>query len=172
MTDKTLVVAVLPMLALAWLGCPADRRPEAFRVTVPNGSSPASAHAPHAPINDSDEMRRSWNHGNGVLWVLLPAGSVIAIDEPARDDSPPEIRGYSRVKFGWWRGARGKFTIEGHRLDGHAQPLRYFIRPESYGDIGFIPSYLYFPTTGYWEITGRIGDQSLTFVVRVQAATS
>jgi hypothetical protein len=37
----------------------------------------------------------------------------------------------------------------------------------NYGDIGFQPSYLIFSTPGCWEVTGRVGEASLTFVTRV-----
>jgi hypothetical protein len=37
-----------------------------------------------------------------------------------------------------------------------------------YGNKGFQPIYLVFPTPGCWEITGRLGAQSLTFVVQVE----
>jgi hypothetical protein len=36
-----------------------------------------------------------------------------------------------------------------------------------YGNLGFQPMYLVFPSPGCWQITGRIGDRSLTFVVEV-----
>lgn len=136
--------------------------PAPIAVTVPNGSSPASANAPRAPINDTEEMRRGWNHGNGALWVWLPPHGELSISEDRRQED-----GFYRVKFGWWRGVRGRFTIGGRRLDAAAPPLRYLIHADSYGDLGFMPSYLDFPSEGLWQITGRIDDQSLTFVVHV-----
>jgi hypothetical protein len=131
------------------------------KVTLPNGSSPAKANAPRAPMNDSEKMRAGWNHGNGILWVLLKDGAMVLSDRDVTKD------GAYRVKFGWWRGVRGKFSIEGRRLDATAPPLRYSAQPESYGDLGFLPSSLYFPTEGYWEIAGHIDNQTLTFVVHV-----
>ena len=110
----------------------------------------------------NDDLRNhGWNHGNGILWVSLPQQFIVS-DYQIRDD------GAIRMKFGWWRGIRGDFSITGRRLDAAAPPLRYTTPPaESYGDLGFLPSSLIFPTEGYWEITGHIDDQSLTFVVHV-----
>ena len=71
------------------------------------------------------------------------------------------------MKYMWWRLEKGQLTIEGRRLDAAAPPLRARI-PQGYGDIGFQATGLIFPTTGCWEVTGRVGDGSLTFVVLVE----
>jgi len=70
------------------------------------------------------------------------------------------------MKFGWMRGASGKLLITGRRLDGEALPLRSEV-PDGYGDRGFQATYLIFPTPGCWEITGHVGDSSVTFVTKV-----
>jgi hypothetical protein len=69
-------------------------------------------------------------------------------------------------KFGWWRGPGvvGKLSIEGRRLDGPAPPLRADI-PDGYGETGFQSSRVTFTSEGCWEVTGRVGGASLTFVV-------
>jgi hypothetical protein len=185
MKNKTVVaVSILSLSAIALAGCAAEKdavdSSAVPQVTVPNGSSPARANAAHAPMNDTEEMRSGWNHGNRILWVLLEPGSVITIDAPAQRDSTGEFKGYSRVKFGWWRGIPGRFTIEGRRLDASVPTMRSVVHPDQYGAFGFVPSYLYFPSEGYWEITGRIykddstflseENQSLTFVVHVVRA--
>jgi len=71
------------------------------------------------------------------------------------------------AKFGWWRKVRGRLEIEG-RVDAPAPPLRAHI-PDGYGDRGFQATGLIFPTTGCWEVTGRVGNASLTFVTLVLA---
>jgi len=70
------------------------------------------------------------------------------------------------MKWPWWRGVPGQLTIEGRRLSGPAKPLRAFIPP--YGDRGFQVSALIFPDAGCWEVTGRMREESLTFVVLVE----
>jgi len=45
-------------------------------------------------------------------------------------------------------------------------PLRARI-PDGYGDTGFQATALIFPTEGCWEVTGKVGEASRTFVTRV-----
>jgi hypothetical protein len=70
------------------------------------------------------------------------------------------------MKWPWWRLVRGPLAIEGRRLDGAAPPLRAHI-PDGYHNAGFQSSALVFPTPGCWEVTGSIGEASLTFVTEV-----
>jgi hypothetical protein len=98
-------------------------------------------------------------HGNGKLWVGgLADGGVIA--------GGPGPDGTLGRKLGWWRGVAGSLRIEGRRLDGPAPPLRAHV-PDGYGDRGFQASGVFFPTGGCWEVTGRVGSASLTFVTLV-----
>jgi len=69
------------------------------------------------------------------------------------------------MKFPWWRSVPDKLTIEGRRLDGSAKPLRATIGKADRKDL--VPTYLIFPTQGCWEVTGKAGSNSLTFVTRV-----
>jgi hypothetical protein len=100
-------------------------------------------------------------HGNGLMWVGLWRSNVVVQD--------PRSDGSIDAKFGWWRGAVGRLRIEGRRLDGPAPPLRANI-PTGYGDSGFQAAGIIFPTAGCWEVTGRVGDASLTFVTLVIAS--
>lgn len=121
-------------------GCP---------VTVPNGNTPPDE--PYAPEY----------LGNGALWtVLWPNGDILMGPQNVEPD------GSLSMKFVWRRGVKGKLTIEGRRLDAEASPLRADI-PDGYGDSGIQVSALIFPTEGCWEVTGRVGDATLTFVTRV-----
>lgn len=70
------------------------------------------------------------------------------------------------MKFGWQRGVRGQLRIEGRRLDAPASPLRAEVR-NGYEDVGFQATYVVFSTPGCWEVTGRVGDASVTFVTMV-----
>jgi hypothetical protein len=71
------------------------------------------------------------------------------------------------MKIAWYRGdgLRGKLKIEGKRLDAAAPPLRSQFT--DYGDTGFQPSEVIFPTEGCWQVTGKVADTSVTFVTRV-----
>ncbi len=103
------------------------------------------------------------SHGNGKLWVggLWPRGVIAAGPEFVHAD------GSIGMKFGWWRAAPGQLTISGRRLDGVAPPVRADI-PSGYGSTGFQASGVSFPTEGCWEVTGRVGDTTLTFVTLVR----
>jgi hypothetical protein len=71
------------------------------------------------------------------------------------------------MKFGWWRLRPGQLAILGQRLDGPAPAMRASI-PNGYGDIGFQATALIFPTPGCWEVTARLGETNLNFVVLVE----
>jgi len=124
-------------------------------VTTPNG------------IVAGAEEREPGSYGNRQVSVgpfgLWPDGTVVFRPGGAgfvtRDGS-------LGMKFGWQRGVRGQLRIEGRRLDAPASPLRAEV-PNGYGDIGFQATSLVFSTPGCWEVIGRVGDASLTFVTMV-----
>ena len=104
-------------------------------------------------------------YGNVLISTgLWPDGTIVF-----RPGGPGFVTddGALGMKWGWRRAVRGPLRIEGRRLDGAAPPLRAEI-PTGYGDFGFQSSALIFPTTGCWEVTGRVGATSLTFVTLVQ----
>jgi len=74
--------------------------------------------------------------------------------------------GALRRKFLWMHQARGRLQISGRRLDGDAPPLQSVV-PEGFEAQDIQPTSLIFPTTGCWEVTGRIGEHRVTFVLRV-----
>lgn len=71
------------------------------------------------------------------------------------------------IKFHWDRLVAGALIVGGRRLDAAAPPARAYMN-DGYGNVGFQPAYVVFPSPGCWEITGRIGERSLTFVVQVE----
>ena len=115
------------------------------------------------PNRDNPPGQESrFSHGNGHLWVeLWPQGNVRA----TRDDIRPD--GSITVKVPWTRGVSGRPTITGKRLDAQAPPAR--ARVPDYGRRGFQSSLVVFPTPGCWQVTGRVGGVSLTFVIKVVA---
>lgn len=129
--------------------------PPPCRVTLPNGWAPYST-----TYDSARDKRVPGSHGNGKLWTTgLPLdGRLLLTTE--KDGSIGE-------KFPWWRGVRGPLSIRGRRLDAPAGPLRAVV-PAGYGETGFQASGVYFPSEGCWEITGRVGDSELTFVVEVR----
>jgi hypothetical protein len=115
-------------------------------ITIPNGSRPPGS-------TFGAEF-----HGNGSIWVGTWHSNVVVW--------PAGAVGSVTAKFGWWRAVAGKLRIEGYRLDGPAPPLVAHV-PDGYG---FQSSGITFPTEGCWQVTGRVGDASLTFVTLVLAA--
>jgi len=100
-------------------------------------------------------------HGNGELWVGLWDANVVVWK--------PEADGSIDAKFGWWRVASGDLRIDGRRLDAAAPPLTASV-PDGYGPTGFQATGILFPSAGCWEVSGRVGKASLTFVTLVVAA--
>jgi hypothetical protein len=72
------------------------------------------------------------------------------------------------IKWAFERLKRGRLFVGGRRLDATAGPARAYIY--DYGDSGFQPIYLVFPTPGCWEISASVGAATspLTFVVLVE----
>ena len=141
--------------------------------TVPPAKAPVTmAGARHCPVTIGHpvpstkpwrELLFGWQraHGNGSLWVggLWPHGVVIITP----DDVEPD--GRLGMKFGWYRLTSGFLTITGRLLDAPAPPASGLA--SGYGLTGFDASGVIFPTEGCWQVTGRVGRVTLTFVTFV-----
>lgn len=129
-------------------GTPHPTPAAACPVTLPNG---------HNPPRQTSRL----SHGNGRLWVeLYPRGII----RPAYYGRA-RPNGAIAVKFPWTRGVLGHLKITGRRLDADAPALRSSV-PGGYGRTGFQSTAVIFPTTGCWEVTGRVGSASLRFVTK------
>jgi hypothetical protein len=130
------------------------QRVEKCPVTIANGNGPPG------------EGSSPNYHGNGALWTALPPDGI-------DKGGTPEPDGSTSQKYPWWTvGTTGELTIQGRRVDASAPPLRARINsgaPETpFADIPggrFWSSGVYFPTKGCWQVTGRVGRTSLTYVV-------
>jgi hypothetical protein len=109
---------------------------------------------------------RGGAYRNEALQVILPPKSTFVF-APGGAGFVAVSDGALGIKVGWDRLRKGRLTIEGQRLNGAAAPARASIS-DGYGDFGFQPMYLIFPTPGCWKITGRVGAASLTVVVAVE----
>lgn len=104
-------------------------------------------------------------YGNESLHAVLPPnGKFVFVPGGAGFTDRDGAMG---IKFGWFRHQSGTLYVGGRRLDGEAAPARAYIS-DGYGDEGFQPVYLVFPTPGCWEITGGVGEARLSFVLRVE----
>ncbi len=156
---------LLPSIWLALLILPmsgtAAKTPQRSATPKKGATSSCPVTLPRkSPLRDFGGSNVYWE---GDLFVAgLPLDGTMAFrpDRVGPDGSLPQ-------KFGWYRGPglRGKLVIAGKRLDAPAPPLRTDF--SDYGDTGFQPSTLIFPTEGCWEVTGKVNQTILTFVMRV-----
>jgi hypothetical protein len=102
-------------------------------------------------IYDNGKLRAG---GLGLGGVIAASGDFVNPD------------GSISWKFPWWREVAGNLTITGQRLDAPAPPVKSQV-PSGYGNIGFQASGVTFPTEGCWQVTGKTGQASLTFVTFV-----
>jgi hypothetical protein len=119
-------------------------------VTYPDGSVPPqeNVNSPHGYANK-----------NKTLWVAISEKGEMRVrqDEDGWLIAP---------KVAWSRGIRGRLTVTGGRLDKLAPAMKSVIS-DAYGDIGFQPVSLVFPSEGCWKITGKVGGEELTFINKV-----
>jgi hypothetical protein len=123
-------------------------------VTLPNGNRP-----PRQPRNVG------W-YGNGLLWAGLTADGV--------DAAPPDRvdpNGAIANKLLWVTTPPTQVpTLAGERIDATAAPLRVLGMNHGSFSSAANPSFMspvVFPMAGCWRLTARVGDISLTYVVRV-----
>jgi hypothetical protein len=150
---STMLPTQLPTTSSLASGVPLDQAAIAScPVTLPNGKSPPGASDFNLGNEDGSLFTIPWPEGVVIFardgpGFVLPDGSL-------------------EMKWPWWRGVRGKLTIEGRRLDAPAPAPRAEFTG-GYGDSGFLPITLIFPTQGCWEITGKVGNAQLTFATLV-----
>jgi hypothetical protein len=179
---KTLGPALLLLVVVA-SGCADGPRPPSARAPTLTTREPSAATVPlepqsppiadasncdvtrpvRAPAAFADRLfGSSAAYGNDALWVGgLGDGGVILADP--RLIEPDGSIGW---KLGWWRIEPGEVVISGRRLDATAPALRGEAA-QGYGESGFQPSGVFFPTEGCWEVTGELGEASLGFVTFV-----
>ena len=92
-------------------------------------------------------------YGRGSLWVVIPRDGI--------------VRGLEE-KFPTVRLESGPLTAEIRRLDGPMPTPPVITIPDGYGASGFQAFAVEFPTAGCWEITQRLDDNQIRFVVAVR----
>ena len=126
----------------------------------------AASQEDHAPAVNAVECHLSPSKPgyfeNDSLGVTLPEKFVFRPGGPGFIDAD----GALGIKVGWQRKKQGHLQISGRRIDASAPPARAYIY--DYGDTGFQPIYLVFPTLGCWEISGEVSGGRLTFVTLVE----
>lgn len=140
--------------AKAW-----DDVAERFGVRTVMAQSTASSPA-ECPVTTADPVRNDEllaATGRGHKVVFRPGGAGFVDHDGALG-----------IKWGFERLKPGRLFVGGRRLDAAAGPARAYIY--DYGESGFQPIYLVFPTPGCWEISAGVGAAAspLTFVVLVE----
>lgn len=163
-------LAVLAAAQLSW-GHSAEAEAEASTIgrggDVADGAAPQTFDCPVTAPNGATppgEKPSPGHHGNREIWtVLWPEGVVVF--EPG---GPGSIGadGTLSMKWPWWRSAPGAFEIDGRRLDEPSDSALRADIPDGYGTTGFQVAALIFPSEGCWEVTARVGEESLSFVTR------
>jgi hypothetical protein len=127
-------------------------------------SPPPRLHA----IGNGTSYLDGW-YGNTALWVGVPLHGVLPAMHPYATPWAAEWG----TKFPWWRVIPGKLTITARRLDGPSAGFHSQVADaHGYGKAGFVPSGLYWPEPGCWQVTGTIAGHSLTFVGWVRTVHS
>ena len=126
-------------------------------VTIPRAT-------PDSLLSDVGTRNAYWN-GNLYVGAFWPEATVM-VGPPSVGSILPD--GSLPMKYPWFRaaGLTGKLTITGRRLDAAAPPLKADI-PSGYLDTGFQATALQSLAEGCWEITGKVGNTTLTFTNRV-----
>jgi hypothetical protein len=168
-------LALLAAFAALVAGCSGDSEPQAATPAArtvsasepakPEGTCPVTIANRTVPP-DSSDWGPDDSHGNGKLWTLFWPYNVVVADAGYVDDD-----GSIGIKWPWWRGVSGTLSIEGRRLDKSGGRLTADI-PSGYGVRGFQPSGIHFASEGCWEVTGKVGGATLTFVTLVTKASN
>jgi hypothetical protein len=126
-------------------GCP---------VTLP-ATSWVSELAGFTPLPAS---RFSWYGDTSTLAVDLPIDGVYRLQA-----GEPSLV----AKIPWWRYVSGTVAIVARRLDAAGPEVRTS-STDGYGEQGFVPAGIEFPSEGCWTITGSIQGHQLAFVMLVR----
>lgn len=130
---------------------------DACSVTIPNATSPPPGLAPSP----------RW-HTNGFLWTGLPEDGVFSRGNMAPDGS-------IWTKWIWFAaGVDGEFRVRLERLDAPSAPVvAQTVRgwAEGFRGTASWAARVGFTNPGCWRITGRVGDISLSYVVKVVASS-
>jgi hypothetical protein len=126
------------------------RRWMGLRVRMPSATGPC-------PVSGEGP------YGNGLLTTRLPPAGVISRSRES-DGTIFDKPGWVTKDIAGW-----ELTVRGERLDGPGQLRVLGVRSRS-GTYGDWRTALTFSDEGCWRITGRVGDVSLSYVVKVVAA--
>ena len=134
--------------------------PSTCHVTKPNGRKvPWQTFELPGPRQSAFWQYNEW-HGNKAESTFVPRNGVMVF-QSGRNITLDD--GTLVTKFMWFK-VRKPLTLEGHRLDGNAPPA--WVRLALDADDALLqPSQVGFPTPGCWQITSRVGHETLKIVL-------
>lgn len=166
---------LLPLLCLLYLSSVSLGQDQQKTLAVPETCSATKPgtqpFVPAAPYAAKPSLGQFW-FGTDRLWTALPeTGAWIGL--PHYTHSDPTFR----QKLVFWRQGydahartQTKLTVSGRRIDATSPPLQTDGpgSPSWTADDQFLMTGINFPTTGCWEITGRLNESdAVIFVVWV-----
>ncbi len=128
---------------------------------VPPETIPTAAAGPIVGGQVGGPPRVPAMYGNDALWVAIPRDGTSRVR--------PDSDGWLSDKYRTVRLIPGTLTAAVRRLDGPAAAGWASI-PDGYGSTGFQSFVVHVPTEGCWEITQRVANRDLRFVVAIRRA--
>jgi hypothetical protein len=138
---------------------------------IPLASCPVTLPNHVVPKNTPSLTAESFAFRNRWLGAVLWPKGLLRVGRLPDGGSYASVRsdGWIYAKQGWWRSVHGPLRVVGQRLDRAGPKLRADV-PSGYGNFGFEPVGLLFPSMGCWKVTGSVGDKRLVYFVRLAKA--
>jgi hypothetical protein len=157
------------MLALSLNGATAQEPTPTPLQDVTTASCPVSLpNLSESPDDNYISVESGYGNPEQTLFIgLWPGGNVIFHPNGSGFVSDD---GSLSMKFWFYRTLLGEVVIEGRRLDkpGPVAHLATLRGPaDGYGETGFHPAGLTFPSQGGWDVTASVGDAHMAFVTLV-----
>jgi hypothetical protein len=130
----------------------------------------ATPFVPPKPYSQEAGIGSFW-FGTDKLWTVLPIdGAWRGLGHYAPNDPTFRQKLFIwRQGYDWHTEPRPNLKVVGRRLDAPAAPLLTDRANNVTSEPAAMVVGINFPTVGCWEITGRYGDDALTFVIWVTA---
>jgi hypothetical protein len=127
-------------------------------VTVPRGGRP--------PLSSSPGPQWHWN---GVMWAW-PARDGVFTATPDNQGWPGDPPGSIATKLYWFASVDDVLKVEGERLDAASPPMVVHRVNRGQSSSWRGPTWatpVTFPSEGCWRLTARLGDVSLSYILKV-----
>ena len=156
----TSIIAIAGSMAAA-----SAQTPVAFECET----TPPATDRPSADVNPFGEDESVYFEDG--IWVSIPEDGVLELSAE-RTVTFGNLEGWRTETFTWLRddGVEGFVVVSGERLDkpSDLQPQTPLSPQRQYVQVGTVRTGIAFPDKGCWEVTGTVGDHSITWVMDVR----